>query len=42
MLLLFLPIGLFNVTANSIPNYDENQIKLNLFQQGLAQFSQYT
>ena len=42
LLLFFLPIGLFNVTANSIPNYNKSQIKLNLFQQGLAQFSQYT
>ena len=41
-LLFFLLIGLFNVTANSVPNYDKKQVKLNLFQQGLARFSQYT
>ena len=42
LLLFFLPIGLLNVTANSVPNYDKKQVKLNLFQQGLAQILQYT
>ena len=36
LLLFFLPIGLLNVTASSVPNYNKRQVKLNLFQRGLA------